>query len=96
MITDKDVKKLKEAFKDTFATKEDLHAIEKRQDAKFATKEDLKELKVDFFVELSKTRKGIIDDIETLISETLFPYIDKQDKRIAAIEKRLNIHNQVD
>ena len=44
MITDDDVKKLKKAFKGTFATKADLKAMEARQDKKFATKDDLKAL----------------------------------------------------
>jgi hypothetical protein len=38
MITDADIKKLSKVF----ATKDDLKAMESRQDAKFATRDDLK------------------------------------------------------
>ncbi|MBI3577564.1 hypothetical protein HY086_06005 [Candidatus Gottesmanbacteria bacterium] len=40
MITDADIKKLKSVF----ATKDDLIAMEKRQDQKYATKRDLAEM----------------------------------------------------
>lgn len=45
MITDADIKKLKNSFKDTFTTKDDLVAMEKRQDKKYSTKDDLKDLR---------------------------------------------------
>lgn len=53
MITDTDITKLKKAFKEEFATKDDLK--------KFATKDEMKEAVADLHVEIGEVR----DTIET-------------------------------
>ena len=64
MITDTDVKKLKESFKDTFVTKDDLKAFATKDDLKvFATKDDLKKALYPVNKKLNKIVKYFDRDI---------------------------------
>jgi len=65
MITDTDIKKLEKKF----ATKDDLKAMEARQDAKFATKDDLKAFATE--ESLKKTQKSMEDAIINFKDEIL-------------------------
>ncbi|MFC1647049.1 hypothetical protein ACFL1A_02065 [Patescibacteria group bacterium] len=86
MITDRDVSKLKKEFSKDFATKsfvrDELKAMEKRQDAKYAKQKDMVFIKK----ELQKMNKSL---------KITIGYFDKvttnHESRIKTVEKTLNI-----
>lgn len=73
MITDNDVKKLANVF----ATKNDLVAMEARQDKKCATKDDLKDMKDmlldDIDGKLKKQKEEIVEAVGEYITDTVVP-----------------------
>lgn len=79
MITDDDVKKLKDAFKDTFATKDDLVAMEKRQGTKFDS----------IHRELKQIKGSLNEVIDVFDRRNLYHH-----SRIAELEKRSGMDEQ--
>ena len=94
MITDADIKKMRKVF----VTKDDLIAMERRQDRKYATKDDLKNLpsKKDLHVALKDQKEEIVDAVSEYIADTIAPMFDQRDKKIARIEKKFNLPPLVD
>ena len=134
MITDVDIKKLSKVF----ATKDDLKAMEARQDAKFATKDDLKAMEArqnakfatkidikgvreelngvkidikgvreelkkyatredllrmqgDLLGEMSKMRRGILEDLEVFFHDQIMPQFENYERRMTRTEKCLKL-----
>lgn len=88
MLTKKDLEKLKEIF----ATKDDLKAMEDRQDQKFATKEDIVNLKENIisFKDAILKEIGDLRDEVTIIGGSR-DMIEDHDIRIEKIEKHLKL-----
>ena len=80
MITDTDVRKIKDSFKDTFATKDDLKAMEKRLDAKLATKDDLKR-------GLAETKTSIVEELTEYLQNNIILILSKHERRLDRLEK---------
>ncbi len=78
MITDADIKKMKKVF----VTKDDLQAMEKRQDQKYASKDDLK-----------AQTKEIITGVADYIADSLNPELEEHDRRLDRIDKELHINS---
>ena len=99
MITDADVKKLKTAFKDAFATKEDLTAMEQRMDKKNATKEDLKDLRSqindDIDGKLKNHEEKIIKGVGEYVTDIIVPMFEERDEKIERLEKKVGISSAV-
>lgn len=90
MITDADTKKLLTAFKKVFATKDDLVAMEKRQDAKYATKDDLKGLLTkDDAKSLFQTK-----DEARVQHDAVIIKLNALEKHIEAVDKGLETLNE--
>jgi len=90
MITDADVTKLKK----TFATKDDLKAMEARQDKKFATKDDLKMYAtkndmIDFKDEILHEIKSMREEVAIVTGYK--DQIENHDYRIERLEKHTKI-----
>ena len=66
-----------------YATKEDLKTELARELAKYATKEDLKQTEK----RILEMEKHILEGMADYISETLTPYLDRQENRIGKLEK---------
>jgi hypothetical protein len=96
MITDAEIKKMKKVF----ATKDDLVAMEKRQDKKYASKDDLKDLREqlndDVDGKLVRQKEQIVKEVGEYIADTIVPMFDKRDTKIARVEKKLNLPPLVD
>src|SRR3989344_2606007 len=73
MITKKDRQLLIQDMKEVFATKDDLVAMEKRQDKKYATKDDLKDLRGqitdDIDGKLKVQKREILDEMDTKLTK---------------------------
>lgn len=93
-ITPKDITTLKESFKDTFATKEDLKA--------FATKKDLQAVRDDFSQrmndqfhnfadllrqEIKASEKRILLGVAEMMTGSVIPQLDSHEQRITKLEK---------
>ncbi len=99
MITDADIKKLKAVF----ATKDDLKAMEHRQDQKFATKDDLKAMEhrqdqkfatkkdLDKTIRAAETRlrEAIVKDIADMLQESVIKILNEHEVRLDRLEKRV-------
>lgn len=68
----------KDYLESRFATKDDLVAMEKRQDAKFATKDDLKVV-----------AKAIVKEVTDYIADTILPILNNHEARLDRLEKRV-------
>ena len=86
MITDKDIVKLKQVF----ATKDDLKAMEQRQDAKYATKDDLS----NEFVTIKKDLKQVKKDVRYIkkTAELTLRYIDEENKTTRKRLDKVELH----
>lgn len=76
MITDTDINKLTKVF----ATKDDLKAMEDRQDRKYATKDDLKQ-------ELENTKKDIVQEITDFLQDNILNLLNEHERRLDRLEK---------
>lgn len=74
MITDADIKKMKQVF---------------------ATKDDLKDMKDQILDgvdgKLAKQKEEIIESVGDYITDTIVPILDKHDKRLTRVERKLNL-----
>ena len=86
MLTQQDRQQLVKDLKEIFGTKDDLKAMEARQDQKYATKDELK-----------KELKPIKDDLKTVKKDTsvIIRFFDREhiklQKRVKKVEERLGI-----
>lgn len=91
MITDADIKKMKKVF----TTKDDLVAMEKRQDKKYTTKDYLKDLRGqlndDIDGKLVHQKQEIVKEVGEYIVDAIVPMFDTRDKQIARIEKKIGL-----
>lgn len=93
MITDADIKKLKNSFKDTFTTKDDLidlrSQISDQIDGKLAASN--RNLLDEMDKKLAKQKEDIVVSVNKDIVETIMPLIDEQDAKIAVIQKKVGL-----
>ena len=80
MITDADIRRIKESFKDTFTTKDDLKAMEKRLDVKFTTKDDLKKW-------LAEIKTSIVEELTEYLQNNIILILSKHERRLDRLEK---------
>lgn len=100
MITDADVKKLKQVF----ATKDDLKAMEKRFDSKFASKDDLKLVKDDLKAMearqdkkyaskddltrgLEETKTAVVKEVTDYLQNNVINFLSEHEIRLDRLEK---------
>jgi len=57
----------------------------------FATKDDLLRLKGDLLGEMSKMRRGILDDLEEFFHDQIMPQFENHERRISRSEKCLKL-----
>ena len=81
MITDADIKKLKQVF----ATKDDLKAMEARQDKKYATKDDLKLMATKS--DLAETKETTVKEITDFLHEKIILELERHERRLDRLEK---------
>lgn len=81
MITDADIKKMKKVF----ATKDDLAAMEKRQNQKFSTKDDLVEME-----KRQDQKYATKDDLK----KALVPVNKKLDKIVQYFDRDISWHHR--
>ncbi|MEK9157483.1 MAG: hypothetical protein AAB448_05155 [Patescibacteria group bacterium] len=84
-ITPKDITALKESFKDTFATKEDLRAVRndfsQRMDDQSRNFSDLMRQ------EIRASEKRILLGVAEMITGNIVPQLDSHERRITKLEK---------
>ena len=93
MITDADIKKLKQVF----ATKDDLKSMEARQDKKYATKDDLKSMEArqdkkyatrdDLKRSLDDTKKDIVKELTDYMQNNVINLLSEHEVRLDRLEK---------
>ena len=81
MLSGKDVDTLVNKFKDVFATKSDLHAVEKRASQRFATKKDLDTM-ADRFMKVFATKQ----EVREIVREELEPVHKTNQKILTVVE----------
>ncbi|OGG27562.1 hypothetical protein A3A64_02920 [Candidatus Gottesmanbacteria bacterium RIFCSPLOWO2_01_FULL_48_11] len=96
MLTKADKKFLKESF----ATKNDLKAMEKRQNNRFITKNDLKDFRQqindDIDGKLAKQKEDIVKDVGEYIADTVVPMFEERDEQLARLNKKVGLPSLVD
>lgn len=73
----------------TFASKDDLKAMEVRQDKKYATKDDLKQFatKDDLKKGLDETKTAVVKEITDYLQNNVINLLSEHDTRLDRLEK---------